>query len=122
MARQACIRMGMFAQAGRRDRFYGAHVRVPAVICLAEIGWRYRTAQIPPYRTPSRGAHGYDPAAPEMAAIFIAHGPAFRAGVRLPAFDNVSVYPLLARLIGVAPAAHEGDLADTAPALAAPLH
>jgi len=95
---------------------FGAHVRVPAVICLAEVGWRYRSAQIPPYRTPSLGAHGYDPAAPEMASLFIAYGPAFRAGVELPAFDSVSVYPLLADLIGVEPAANEGDLAATAPA------
>ncbi|HRO03900.1 MAG TPA: alkaline phosphatase family protein, partial [Terricaulis sp.] len=98
---------------------FGAHVRVPAVICLAEVGWRYRSAQIPPYRTPSLGAHGYDPAAPEMASLFIAYGPAFRAGVELPAFDSVSVYPLLADLIGVEPAANEGDLAATAPARAA---
>jgi len=95
---------------------FGANVRVPAVICLAAVGWRYRSAQIPPYRTPSLGAHGYDPAAPEMAALFIANGPAFRAGIELETFDSVSVYPLLADLIGVQPAAHEGDLADTAPA------
>jgi predicted AlkP superfamily pyrophosphatase or phosphodiesterase len=98
---------------------FGAHPRVPAVICLAETGWRYRSVQIPPYRTPSLGAHGYDPADPEMASIFIAHGPAFRAGTVLPTFDNVSVYPLLAHLIGIVPEAHEGKLADTAPALLA---
>ncbi len=98
---------------------YGAHVRVPAIICLAEVGWRYRSAQIPPYRTPSLGAHGYDPNAPEMAALFIAHGPAFRRGVHLPTFNNVSVYPLLAHVAGVTPEANEGNLADTAAALAA---
>ncbi len=105
-------------KADAATRFgFGAHPRVPAVICLAEMGWRYRSAQIPPYRTPSLGAHGYDPAAPEMAALFIAHGPAFRAGTVLPAFENVSVYPLLAHLAGIEPEAHEGNLADTAPAL-----
>lgn len=109
----ACVR-----KADAATRFgFGAHPRVPAVICLAESGWRYRSAQIPPYRTPSLGAHGYDPASPDMAALFIAHGPAFRSGAVLPAFDNVSVYPLLAHLAGVEPEAHEGDLADTAPAL-----
>jgi predicted AlkP superfamily pyrophosphatase or phosphodiesterase len=99
---------------------FGANPRVPAVVCLAELGWRYRSAQIPPYRTPSLGAHGYDPALPEMAALFIAHGPAFRAGIVLPAFDNVSVYPLLAALAGVTPQPNDGSLADTAPALLAP--
>ena len=35
-----------------------------------------------------------------MAAPFIANGPSFRRGLRLPGFHNVHVYPLLARLIG----------------------
>ncbi|MEZ5996220.1 MAG: ectonucleotide pyrophosphatase/phosphodiesterase [Hyphomonadaceae bacterium] len=96
---------------------YGAHRRVPAIICLADRGWRYRSAQLPQYPGPNRGAHGYDPADPEMAAAFIAYGPAFRRGVTLAAFDNVSVYPLLMRLIGVAPEANDGALADTAAAL-----
>jgi predicted AlkP superfamily pyrophosphatase or phosphodiesterase len=100
------------------ERFhYGTHRRMPAIICLADMGWRYRSGQIRQYAGQTLGAHGYDPAAPEMAAIFIANGPAFRLGVTLPAFDNVSVYPMLAQLIGVAPEAHDGDLADTAPAL-----
>jgi predicted AlkP superfamily pyrophosphatase or phosphodiesterase len=96
---------------------YGTHQRVPAIVCLADLGWRYRSLQLPQYPTPSLGAHGYDPAEPDMAALFIAHGPAFRAGVELAPFDNVSVYPLLARLIGVAPEANDGALSDTAPAL-----
>lgn len=96
---------------------YGAHRRVPAIICLADIGWRYRSTQLPQYAGASLGAHGFDPEAAEMAALFIANGPAFRRGARLPTFDNVSVYPLLARLIGVAPEPNDGSLADTAPAL-----
>ncbi len=98
------------------ERFrYGRHRRVPAIICLADLGWRYRSSQIPAYPgPPAQGAHGYDPATPEMAALFIAHGPAFRQGATLAAFDNVSIYPLLARLLGVTPEANEGDLADTA--------
>ena len=35
-----------------------------------------------------------------MAALFIASGPAFRPA-KLPAFDNVDVYPLLRDLIGL---------------------
>lgn len=97
---------------------FGAHRRVPAIVCLADLGWRYRSRQVPGYRLPALGSHGYDPALPEMAGIFIARGPAFQSGVELAAFDNVSVYPLLARLIGVTPEANDGDPADTAAALA----
>jgi hypothetical protein len=55
---------------------------------------------------------------PEMAAVFVASGPAFRHGVVLKSFDNVDVYPLLARLVGVAPQPNDGNLADLTPALA----
>ena len=84
---------------------YGRNPRVPAILCLAETGWLI-TDKAPgaPF---TGGAHGYDNAAPEMAALFIAHGPAFR-GARLPAFDNVDVYPLLRDLIGL-PAKSGGD-------------
>ncbi len=101
------------------ERFhYREHPRIPAIVCLADIGWRYRSTQLPQYPTPALGAHGYDPEAAEMAAIFIAHGPAFRRGVTLPAFDNVSVYPLLTQLIGVRPEPHQGDIAVFDAALA----
>ncbi len=52
-----------------------------------------------------------------MRALFIAQGPAFRSGATLPPFDNVDVYPLLAKLIGIAPAANDGDLTPLLPAL-----
>jgi hypothetical protein len=52
-----------------------------------------------------------------MAAIFLAHGPAFRSGVVLPAFDNVDVYPLLARLMGLRPLANDGRSAPLEAAL-----
>ena len=97
---------------------YGQHPRVPPIVCQMHVGWdavpRANLARRPD-RT--RGSHGYDPAAPEMRAIFIAHGPAFRSGTELPGFDNVDVYPLLARLLGVEPAEHDGDARTLLPAL-----
>ena len=91
---------------------YGAHPRVPPYLCLAEVGWQILDSRAD--NRAYRGQHGFDHEAPEMAAIFIAHGPAIRRGVRLPAFDNVEVYPLLARLAGIAPKASDadGDLID----------
>ncbi|MCY7353615.1 MAG: alkaline phosphatase family protein, partial [Lysobacter sp.] len=55
-----------------------------------------------------------------MRAVFIARGPAFRSGVRLPPFDNVDVYPLLTRLIGIDAADHDGNAATLSPALREP--
>jgi predicted AlkP superfamily pyrophosphatase or phosphodiesterase len=51
---------------------------------------------------PLLGAHGYDPAKmPEMKAIFFAAGPDIRAGAKLDSFENVSVYPFIAKILGL---------------------
>jgi len=96
---------------------YGRNPRVAPYFCLPQTGWRLTTRDYRPSK-PERGAHGFDPYGPEMAAVFVANGPAIRRGVVLPAFDNVSVYPLLARLVGVRPAPNDGDLRDVEAALA----
>jgi predicted AlkP superfamily pyrophosphatase or phosphodiesterase len=96
---------------------YGKNPRVPALFCLAETGWEITTHAYKP-RQIDAGDHGFDNFAPEMRAVFVANGPAFRRGQRLATFDNVDVYPLLARLLGVKAQPNDGDLADVAPALA----
>ena len=40
------------------------------------------------------------------------HGPAFKRGLRVPEFDNVDVYPLLAHLLDIAPQASDGRFDD----------
>lgn len=98
---------------------YGRHRRVPAIICVAESGWMiWLSAPTPEQMTrPLAGMHGYDPAHPDMAASFVAAGPAFRAGVVLPPFDNVHVHPLMLRLLGLPAMATDGEAAVLAPAL-----
>lgn len=97
---------------------YGTNPRVPRFVCLADIGWRYRTATMPSHGSGADGGdHGYDNDSAEMTAIFLAEGPAFRHGVTLPVFDNVSVYPLLMRLAALPPERNDGNLANTAAAL-----
>jgi predicted AlkP superfamily pyrophosphatase or phosphodiesterase len=97
---------------------YGTNRRVPAIVCIGEVGWSVVTRAQGSLYPHLLGNHGYDPAEPTMAAIFLAHGPAFRSGVVLPAFDNVDVYPLLARLMGLRPLANDGRLAPLEAALA----
>ena len=80
---------------------YGTNPRVASFLCLAEIGWTIMPK--PPTRPFAGGAHGYDDAAPEMRAMFIASGPAFRAGVKLPSFRNTAIHPLLRQVLGIAP-------------------
>lgn len=98
---------------------YGGHPRVPAIICAADAGWMiWPSAPKPDLRRgPLAGMHGYDPAHPDMAAAFVATGPAFRSGVVLSPFDNVDVHPLLLRLLGLPAMATDGDAARLGPAL-----
>ena len=57
---------------------YGSNPRVAQIVCLVETGWLTATRDRPVTR--AGGAHGYDNQAPEMAAIFIAHGPGVGCG------------------------------------------
>ena len=89
---------------------YGAHPRVPAIVCQMDPGWDALPRKYLANRAPgTRGSHGYDPADPAMQAIFIARGPSFHSGATIAAFDNVDVYPLLARLLGIPAAANDGN-------------
>ena len=48
------------------------------------------------------GMHGFDVTRmPEMKALFVAAGPDIRSGVALEPFENVDVYPLIAKILGL---------------------
>jgi hypothetical protein len=48
------------------------------------------------------GMHGYDATRmPEMKALFVAAGPDIRTGIVLEPFENVNVYPLVAKILGL---------------------
>ena len=95
------------------ERFhFRAHRRIPPVILLADEGWTI-------IRTPrsvkamagffQRGAHGFDPALPSMAGIFLAWGPAFRKSTSLPPFANIQVYNLICEILGLSSAPNDGN-------------
>jgi ectonucleotide pyrophosphatase/phosphodiesterase family protein 5 len=89
---------------------YGTNARIPAIICLAEPGYLIETrARIAEQRSPLLGEHGYDPATPEMAALFIADGPDFRRHLLIEPFDNVDVYPLMVKLLGIRGEPNDGN-------------
>lgn len=95
---------------------YGTHARIPAILCQADPGWMLLKSN-PGRALHGGGAHGYAIEEPAMRATFIANGPAFRHGVTLQPFDNVDVYPLLMRLLGLAPLSNDGDITPLLPAL-----
>jgi len=80
---------------------FGRNPRVAPILCLAETGWLVLKTM--PSTATSGGNHGYDDRAPEMRALFVANGPAFRSGARLAEFPNTDVAPLLRDLLGLPP-------------------
>jgi len=104
------------------DLHYGTNPRVPDVVCQVETGWLVLTREGYQHGQAlhpgvEKGAHGYDIHDPRMGALFLANGPAFRAGLTLAPFPNVDVYPLMAKVLGIAPLPNDGNLADVAGAL-----
>lgn len=62
-------------------------------------------------RTPTKGVHGYDPYKMKtMNAIFYAVGPDIRPGAKLDSFENVNVYPLIAKILGLQIGPMDGDV------------
>jgi predicted AlkP superfamily pyrophosphatase or phosphodiesterase len=94
---------------------YRTHPRIPPIVGVVDEGWQIMTrAGFEALRATGQGQvsgqHGYDPRkARSMRALFVASGPAFRTGVTVKPFENVSVYNVLAQVLGVTPAPNDGD-------------
>ncbi|MEO8274932.1 MAG: alkaline phosphatase family protein [Thermoanaerobaculia bacterium] len=95
---------------------FRAHRRIPPIVIWADAGWTIfstRTDRDAAQAKFVRGSHGYDPAIADMHGLFVAAGPSFRKGLKTPPLDNVDVYPLLARLLGLPPAPNDGNVKST---------
>ena len=90
---------------------YDTGDRIPPVVLIADEHWNIESKLGWPNRrlTYLRGSHGWDPALPDMGALFIASGPAFRRGVELPDVENIHIYNLLCAALGLKPAPNDGD-------------
>ncbi|WP_298736905.1 ectonucleotide pyrophosphatase/phosphodiesterase [uncultured Chitinophaga sp.] len=78
---------------GQEDRYH----LIGDIIILADAGRSFprKDGRISP------GHHGYDNSLPDMQAVFMAWGPAFKSGYTRKAFANVHVYPLIAHILGL---------------------
>ncbi|RUP12842.1 alkaline-phosphatase-like protein [Jimgerdemannia flammicorona] len=93
---------------------FSATDRIPQIVAIPDVGYVFVTHNqfndSEPY-TP-RGIHGYDNLAEDMRALFVARGPAFDGvvggGKVVRAFDNVEVYGILAKVLGLTPALNNG--------------
>ncbi|HKE90950.1 MAG TPA: ectonucleotide pyrophosphatase/phosphodiesterase [Gemmatimonadales bacterium] len=100
------------------ERFhYRANSRIPPVVVLAAPGWSVAARRSDIASHPDRysgGTHGYDDSVAVMRALFVAAGPAFRRGVTVAPFRNIHIYDLVARILGLTPAANDGSPDSTA--------
>ena len=55
-----------------------------------------------PYEYSNISTHGYDPKlVKSLEAIFIANGPGFKSGETIEPFENVYIYSIISRLLGI---------------------
>jgi alkaline phosphatase D len=94
---------------------YGTNPRCLDLVVTADSGWSVRWD--PRGRYDYGGTHGYDPDYRDMHAIFYAMGPAFKVNHLHPTFNNVDIYPLIARILGIEPAKTDGQLKNVLPML-----
>ena len=88
---------------------YGANPRIGNLVVMADSSW---SVSFNDYKVKYKGAHGYDNANSDMWAIFLASGPAFKTHYRQPAFPNVDVYSILARILKINPVKTDGRLKE----------
>jgi predicted AlkP superfamily pyrophosphatase or phosphodiesterase len=108
--------LAVYRKAEIPARFhYDSNPRIPGILALADEGWT--VSSHPRFdRSPSRaggGEHGYDNALPDMGALFVAAGPAFKSGTVVMPFQNIHVYDLMAHILGLRPAPNDGTLDST---------
>lgn len=96
---------------------YSGNARIAPIIALADEGWTVTTHEYSKSHEFKKGQHGYDNNLRPMQAIFIAYGPTFKPGTKLPAVSNLDVYELMAYLLRLKPAHNDGTLEVFQPVL-----
>ena len=83
---------------------YSQHAFIGDVILVADLGSTFvRTEKEfeKLSKNATGGDHGYDNFALDMHGIFIASGPAFKKGYRTGTIQNIDVYPLVCKILGL---------------------
>ena len=112
----------VYRKAEMPARFhYSNSPRIAPLLVLPQEGWtlitRARFDEKAKRNEGLKGGHGYDNELPSMRAIFIAAGPAFKRGVVIEPFENIQVYDVMAKILGLKPAPNDGDGSVTRAAL-----
>ena len=97
---------------------YRKHPRIPSVIAIADDGWTLASrTQVLGWQKDGRvlgGTHGYDTNTKSMQGLLIVSGPQFRPSQVIPPIQNIHLYEMMARVLGLKPAPNDGSRAATA--------
>ncbi|XP_078505343.1 ectonucleotide pyrophosphatase/phosphodiesterase family member 3 isoform X2 [Lissotriton helveticus] len=99
---------------------YAKNIRIDKVHLYVDRQWL--AVRDKSYTFCGGGNHGYDNEFKSMEAIFIAHGPSFKDGVEVEAFDNIEVYNLMCDLLKIIPAPNNGTHGSLNHLLKKPFH
>jgi predicted AlkP superfamily pyrophosphatase or phosphodiesterase len=92
------------------DWHYRDAPRVPEILALADEGWSLTTHDyVAKHPLEAGGNHGYDRNLESMGALFVAAGPSFRQGVEIAPFENVDLYEMFCKILGLTPAPNDGQ-------------
>ena len=92
------------------ERLHFSNVnRTMPLILVADKGWRILPRRINDPNDKRKAAIGYSADNVETQTLFIAHGPAFRRGVRLDRIDSVDIYEILCSALRLEPNNHDGS-------------
>lgn len=83
---------------------YGQNSRVGEIVVMPDIGYVVYDDEIE-----AGGTHGYDPTLQDMHALFRAIGPDI-CHSQIPHFDNVNIYSVICKLLGIIPAPNDGTI------------
>ncbi|QDH80397.1 alkaline phosphatase family protein [Echinicola soli] len=93
--------------------YYGKHINYservgdlliipdPGYYLVATSGFIKYQNRAAMFDTDTFGEHGFHPSLKDMHAIFYANGPRVKSGHEIKAFENIHVYPLICRLLGL---------------------
>ncbi|CAH2077567.1 unnamed protein product [Thlaspi arvense] len=106
------VENGEFLQVYLKEKLpkrlhYSESSRIPPIIGMVGEG-----LMVKQNRTNAQecfGNHGYDNMFFSMRSIFIGHGPRFRRGKKVPSFENVQIYNVVAEILGLRPAPNNGS-------------
>lgn len=116
----------VYRKAEMPARFhYSQSPRIAPLLVLPAEGWiltnsRAFAEMVKDKTKRPKGGHGYDNRLPSMRAIFIAHGEAFKKGKIVEAFENIQVYNIMTKILGLKPARNDGNYVAAKAVLARP--